>query len=193
MASREAQKQQTYKNILQTSEQLFREYGYENVSTRQIAKASGVAVGTVFSHFPDKPSLTKALFHEKLDVELARIEATLTTKQQGIDVFFYYADHLYALYAQDRAFAVALLQNSMFDVNFFTTQLTDFVELIASHLAFELPEHTNAQRQLIARTCFGAYFFQLMHGLSDSTSEPKQWLKQLKKECRGILRLMLNN
>ena len=56
-----SKKEQTKQLILTTAWQLFKENGYQNTSTRDIAMASGVANGTVFSHFKSKIDILKIL------------------------------------------------------------------------------------------------------------------------------------
>ncbi|QIA27172.1 TetR/AcrR family transcriptional regulator [Thermaerobacter sp. PB12/4term] len=58
---------------------LFREQGYHATGLRQVAAAAGVAVGTVYAHFPDKPSLLRAVLEEqatRLGRQLARVHLT---------------------------------------------------------------------------------------------------------------------
>ena len=52
--------------LLQAGEQLFASQGYTGTSMAQIARAAGVAVGSVYRLFPDKPSLLAAL-HEAME------------------------------------------------------------------------------------------------------------------------------
>ncbi|EKP95862.1 TetR/AcrR family transcriptional regulator [Thermaerobacter subterraneus] len=58
---------------------LFLEQGYHATGLRQVAAAAGVAVGTVYAHFPDKPSLLRAVLEEqaaRLGRQLARVHLT---------------------------------------------------------------------------------------------------------------------
>jgi AcrR family transcriptional regulator len=50
-------------HLLETAEQLFTEYGYQAVSIRDIAQASGVTNAALYYHFPSK----EALFDEVLE------------------------------------------------------------------------------------------------------------------------------
>jgi AcrR family transcriptional regulator len=60
---------------------LLREHGL-TVSTRQIAQAAGVAEGTIFGVFPDKPSLVQAAMVQSLDpapmLDTLRVYASIT-------------------------------------------------------------------------------------------------------------------
>ncbi len=52
--------------ILDVSEQLFAEKGYAETSTAEIASKAGVAVGTIFRIFRDKPGILEML-HERME------------------------------------------------------------------------------------------------------------------------------
>ncbi len=43
--------------VIEAAQALFREKGYEDTSMAEVARRAGVAVGTVYLSFPDKPSL----------------------------------------------------------------------------------------------------------------------------------------
>ncbi|GAB6876096.1 TetR/AcrR family transcriptional regulator [Thermaerobacter litoralis] len=67
------------RRIRQAATGLFRERGYRGTGLRQVAAAAGVAVGTVYAHFPDKPSLLRAVTEEqaaRLSRQLARVHLT---------------------------------------------------------------------------------------------------------------------
>ncbi|MDG5788813.1 TetR/AcrR family transcriptional regulator [Evansella sp. AB-P1] len=51
---REERKKELKKDIFLKSIELFKEYGYENVSVEKIASACGIAKGTFFNYFPKK-------------------------------------------------------------------------------------------------------------------------------------------
>ncbi|TLG76556.1 TetR/AcrR family transcriptional regulator [Culicoidibacter larvae] len=72
MNKRELQKQQTRQNILATAEQLFAERGFLLTTIDDIAKAAGVAKGTVFVHFASRDELIYAVV-DKLCHECDRL------------------------------------------------------------------------------------------------------------------------
>lgn len=57
---------ETQKNILQVAEALFMEFGYQAVSTRQVAKRCGISQPTLYYHFADKQELYVAVLLEAL-------------------------------------------------------------------------------------------------------------------------------
>lgn len=58
---------QTYDRILAHSAELFSEHGFEAVSMRDIAKASGIKAPSLYNHFKDKQSLYQATLKAVFD------------------------------------------------------------------------------------------------------------------------------
>src|SRR5262245_31589599 len=54
-------KEATRKAILEAAQQLFAQQGFEAATTRDIARAAGIGVGTLFNYFPAKESVAVAL------------------------------------------------------------------------------------------------------------------------------------
>ncbi|WP_376794830.1 TetR/AcrR family transcriptional regulator [Thermogemmatispora sp.] len=71
--ARESESEETRRLILQVARQLFMEYGYRAVTTRQIAEACGLTQPALYHHFADKEALYLAMARE----ELARVKAAL--------------------------------------------------------------------------------------------------------------------
>src|SRR5579883_1434541 len=65
--------EETRRTILRVAQQLFMEYGYRAISTRQIADACGLTQPALYHHFTDKQQLYTAMASE----ELAKIGAAL--------------------------------------------------------------------------------------------------------------------
>lgn len=185
--NREQQKQVTREKILLTSARLFQEVGYDKVSTRLIAKEAGVGIGTVFAHFKDKKTLTMALFHHKLDANINGFFEEASKQPNGLEFFLSYAKGLYDFYNEDRAFSIALLQSSFFDVAYFEQQVSMFVALIANKLKTDCPNLSDGQRLTLAKSFFGFYFFQLMLGLKNPNTQPQAWLQGLRVDCETLL------
>jgi len=185
--NREQKKQQTRLNLLATARRLFQEKGFDAVSTRDIAKESGVGVGTVFAHFPDKQELTKALFHMQIDEQLANRAILAAQQKTGLDYFLCFTEMFYGFYEQDRAFSMALLKNSMFDAQYFQGQMDQFITQVAERLTTDLPNQSSEQRVSIAKAWFGYYMFQVIIGLSQPEKGAKDWQESLKNECQTLV------
>ncbi len=78
------QKTETHQHILKTAKKLFLEKGYNKTTMRDIALRANIAIGTIFTHFPDKASLLAATLHKDIDdvhrqaYETMPTEGTLT-------------------------------------------------------------------------------------------------------------------
>lgn len=62
----EQAKQETRERILATAAELFRNKGFEESTTREIAQAAGVASGTMFNYFPSKETMAMSMVTEAL-------------------------------------------------------------------------------------------------------------------------------
>jgi len=65
----------TRKTILRTARRLFAEKGYEATRTRDIARAAGIASGTLFNYFPTKEAIVGCLAGEAVSEPLADADA----------------------------------------------------------------------------------------------------------------------
>ena len=65
--------EETKRTILRTAQQLFMEYGYRAVSTRQLADACGLTQPALYHHFSDKQDLYVAVVQD----ETAKLKAAL--------------------------------------------------------------------------------------------------------------------
>jgi AcrR family transcriptional regulator len=54
----------TRQRILQAAQKLFAEEGFESATTRDIARAAKIAVGTLFNYFPTKEAIVECLVSE---------------------------------------------------------------------------------------------------------------------------------
>lgn len=59
-----AAKDETRKRILRVSQKQFAQEGFEQTTTRDIARDSNIAVGTLFNYFPTKESIVESLVNE---------------------------------------------------------------------------------------------------------------------------------
>lgn len=187
--NRNEQKQQTALKIMASAKELFAEQGYDTTNTRQIAKHAGVGVGTVFSHFKDKHQLTKALFFSELEKQLALEKGIVD--QGGLAFFSAQTNQLFHFYDSNRGLGKAFLQNALFERGFFSEQLDGFILMVASLLAFELPQHSEQERITISKAWIGFYFNELLKGLSDPQSSMTTWHQALMTQCEQLLVMLV--
>ncbi len=70
-------KKETRRKIVENARNLFSSKGFEQTTTRDIAKASGIASGTMFNYFPTKEALAMAIIAESLDAAGSEFEERL--------------------------------------------------------------------------------------------------------------------
>ena len=78
MQARETQRQDKRARILEAAVQVFAESGFFNATVAGIARAAGVADGTIYLYFKSKDDLLLQLFEEKMAELLASAQAALS-------------------------------------------------------------------------------------------------------------------
>ncbi|MEW2359114.1 helix-turn-helix domain-containing protein [Spirillospora sp. NPDC029432] len=72
--------------ILEAAEAVFAEQG-ASASTGAVAERAGVAIGTVFRHFPTKPELLQAVVMNLLDRLISEVDALVDDPEAGTALF----------------------------------------------------------------------------------------------------------
>src|ERR1051325_3510656 len=72
MGRRETKKEATKKKILEVSLQLFQKMGFGRTTMRDIARKSGIALGTTYNYFPTKEHLALYFFERALEEVMER-------------------------------------------------------------------------------------------------------------------------
>jgi len=183
---RSRQKEQTRELILAAAGRAFAAKGFEKTTIRAIARQAGVAVGTVFVHFPDKSALLAAALYDIIAIESAAAWATLPAAAAPLDKLLHLARQLYYYYAADPALSRVLLKETMFlDGEWgqaHTEQAADFMTAVAAMLAAgDLPPGRDPAR--LAASFFAHYLFVLIDGLRRPEFDVAAQVEQL----RGLL------
>ncbi|AKU92621.1 TetR/AcrR family transcriptional regulator [Vulgatibacter incomptus] len=168
MNLRDRQREATRALLLEAAARLVAERGAEAATTRDLARAAGVAAGTVFAHFPDKASLYEALLHEHIERAL---DGALATLPAGfVDQLAHVAEALWAAYDSRPDLSRVLIAQTLFlsdPERPLAKQLARFqgwfVERLAAGLAAgEVPP---IDPQLAFATFFSSYLGLLLSGL----------------------------
>ena len=110
---RQRQKEDTKDLILNAAYKLFAERGYADTTMRLLAKEAGVGLGTIFKHFPDKPSLLVEAYQGDLGTII--IEAFKTIPDAGIkNQLLHITKQIYRYYANNPEFSRTLIKESLF-------------------------------------------------------------------------------
>ena len=184
---RQQQKEKTRSDILQVAKGLFLELGYESTTTRQIATAAGVGIGTVFAHFPDKHALLQELLLRDIDGVLAAARGQLDPQAEWLDAALHYARHLYAYHHAQRDLSISLLKQVIFDTSYYQEQFAAFNTELATRMAGSFSAASEAKRHLLAEIILANYFMVLIQGLGTAGSTLEDWLSDLERRCRLLL------
>lgn len=167
---------QTRRNILDAAKELYSNPKNSDAPISRLARLAGVAEGTVFVHFPDKPSLLAATFQDEIEQALAEAWAGLPTDGRCLDKLMGLVRPLYAFYAKRPAFYRILLKESLFLGGEWGHKVLDFTLHFVGQVAelMELAKSEGEYKQsvdasLAARGFFGLYFIELLHGLNEET------------------------
>ena len=172
--SRSDRKLATRREILTAARALFSESGWEGTTTREVAGRAGVAIGTVFLHFPDKSALLEAALREQIAEVLG--EAWRTLPDGGVlEELCHLAGALYGMYARDPALSRVLVKESLFlvDGQAATESRAQLAAFVAG-VAERLQRGGVADPQLGAITFFSLYFSVLVMGLREGLPVPAQ-------------------
>ena len=171
---------QTRERILQAAWHLFEQQGYEETSTRQIAKQAGVADGTVFSHFDNKLLiLREGMLNQLKALSADMVEpANLTSDQNPILAMgMAFAQQYYGYYFANVNLSRALLKEVIWDMDYYESyNKTLFADA-------NLPAAIQPKIPLI----LDAYFMTLITHLSKPEPDITLALKELESKYTAVL------
>lgn len=97
---RERNRAETHRRLLRVGTQVFAERGVRNTRTTDLARAGGVAIGTLYFHFGDKDGMLR----EILDDGVARLEAAMAgSGRPAADMEAMIRDHVESMVAFSEA------------------------------------------------------------------------------------------
>jgi AcrR family transcriptional regulator len=112
--SRAERKQQTRADLLAAARTVVRAKGFPATTARDVAAEAGVAVGTVFVHFPTMAGLAETLLDETVGEALAA--ALPTSPPQGlVDQLVHVSTVLYEAYRADEELSRQVVSASLFE------------------------------------------------------------------------------
>jgi len=182
MTTRGEKKENTKAVIRREAHKLFLRHGYEETTTRQIANAANVAIGTVFSHFPDKHSLLQHILHEEVEAVLIQANAQLSQSSGAFEALQHYAQALFSYYRSQWDLSIVLLKEAVNAGGDLSAQMNRFVLELAGRLVQDFPDSDEATRYEVARTMMAQYLLVLVEGLGNRESTLTDWLETLQKQ-----------
>lgn len=85
---REQKKSEIRNRILDVSRDAFLNNGYDNTSTKEIAKQSGIGAGTLFNYFPTKADILIELLFFELDSKHLKQDLHFKDATSAVDVIY---------------------------------------------------------------------------------------------------------
>jgi len=182
ISHRQAQKEDTRRIILDSAYLLFAKNGYAKTTMRSLAEQAGVGLGTIFKHFPDKPSLLAAAFQDDLS-EIIR-KAFSSLPEAGIkNQLLHITQSIYVFYAENPDFSRTLIREVLFLEGEYGKILDDKILIFLNEISGllkkavengELDSEMNTEDGALAFWSF--YFTVLLMGLKQPSFEMNQQL-----------------
>ena len=148
--------------ILRASVDVFAQNGYFNAKVSEIAKAAGVADGTVYLYFDGKEDLLVTIFREHTRSYLQSLERDLSTISQPEDRMRVAIRHHLETLGRDRALAIVSqveLRHSLKFMSLLSQQeVADYLNIlrkIVEHGQSEGVFRRNLHPALVAKAVFG--------------------------------------
>jgi AcrR family transcriptional regulator len=186
-SARAAQKASTRRRLLDAAYDLFEERGYEQATMRELAARAGVAPGTIFAHFPDKPALLVAAFETDVGRVVEQAFATLPGAELPAQLLHLSAA-LYRFYARRPRLSRTLVETATFldgpGAAALTTQAQEFLGRV-SQLFAAARQRGEIRRDVSpadgALSFWADYFTALVAGLRDARLGPEGQLRLLRR------------
>lgn len=135
---RDRQKADTRALILKTATSQFEQTGYRKTTIRSIAGEAGIAVGTIFSHFPDKFALLCAVLYGDLSRETTTALQTIPADRPIHEQFNHCAGYFFRYWLSKKDLAQAFFTEYSFSMSDwsqrFDNQIKGFLDYFVTRL-----------------------------------------------------------
>ena len=95
--------------IIMAARKLFTEHGYDTATLRQIAKAAGLGLTTLFNHIQDKRDLIYLIFDEEVSVAAERSQAALRPWQTFVEKILTISSFYFQMFSMEPVLSRILL------------------------------------------------------------------------------------
>jgi AcrR family transcriptional regulator len=175
---------------------LFRSRGYEGTTTRAVAEAAGVAVGTLFVYFPEKRDLLFEVMRGDLDAAVEGAFAAMQPDDALLDKLQRVFSAIFAVYEPSRELARVFVRETLFAGPQRSDDLANWTLSFVARISQLMAEAQQRGRvaadvpvMLAAMHCFSSYLFVLLGWLNGqlSTADRETMLTQsLALTLRGL-------
>jgi AcrR family transcriptional regulator len=170
LGRRERNKLDKQRRIVAAARRLFRSLGYTNTTTQQVAKAAGIATGTLFLYVHSKEDLLVLVFKDEISEAIERLHRSIPAEAPLLEQIEQFFAGFVAYHKRDLDIARALTEELTFLGN--PARRRDMAELqlaILGKLA-ELVEAAQRRGEvrgdavpIVAAQVLFAIFYQLLH------------------------------
>lgn len=160
---RQQQKQQTRSKIKAIAKQAFLSQGIAATSTRYLSQQAGIAVGTLFVHFPDKMALVKDIFFDEMDVALRAGAQAQSNCVSPIEYLTQMAQVLFSFYDDYAEFTREVLLDSVVTGGFHTKQISVITDGIVRR--FQQVGVDDKTAHIFAQNMVANYWFVLLESM----------------------------
>ena len=175
------QKEETRRLILKTARRMFFENNYYKTTIRDIAKNAGIAAGTIFSHFPNKPALLAATLIDDVETVLEHSANTLPLGADLIEMIAHPIKALYSHFAGISDLSKTWIKETMFMEGEWGERVSDQLErsrLIIRQVLDEAQNNGSLKQgcdcDLLSKGIMSHYSYVLMIGLQQNLSAHQQ-------------------
>ena len=192
-------KQATRAGIVRAALQLFQSKGFDQTTTKAIARKAGIAEGTVFNYFPTKEDIALHFFNEELDHAIAAVRGTPRLAKAPLQekLFALVHSQLEYLAPYERfigaAVVHALRPTSRLGPFSTSTQLLylRYVELVEQLMNESLPKERGTLTRLWAPRAFWLFYLgMVLYWLHDSSEDKQDTLALLDRSLTVAVPLM---
>jgi AcrR family transcriptional regulator len=165
---RERAHQAKRRRIAQAAALLFREHGFDAVTTDQIAAAADIAKGTLFLYAPTKARLLVLVFESELEQAVALGFAALADGLPPVEALCSIFHSLFQVYEHDRDLSQRFVREALFltpaDPPYSTVMDNFFAGLAALIAGWQAAGRITptADPRLLTQTTFAIYFSVLI-------------------------------
>lgn len=183
--------------ILHVATEKFNTVGFENVSTKEIAKEVGIAEGTLFNYFDSKTHLFLEVFSEQFSLENERTSLRVDVEVNLVDIIM---DHITSMMRMmlrlSKPILAELMLASVRMAKKHPKQFRRFVELDFKYMAemeqfiVELQRHhllCEVDAKMLSEMIYGIIMYEFVIYLYDKEISKEQ----MKEKIRSKLHLLL--
>jgi AcrR family transcriptional regulator len=192
MGRRADQREHTRLRLLEAARAAFEERGFDGTHLRDVARAAGVASGTVFVHFADKRDLLHAALFDDLE---AAIDGALDSGPAGLEPWLdHVAGALFGHYAARPRLSRVLLRESLLAEPPWAERFTGQVArvhaaVVARYLAERaesavavVSDRTEADAALFGVAFASFYTFALLSWVQGAHPQPRELVARLVRQ-----------